>query len=79
MTEWIIEWFCDNTTMTKNEILKMESDNYVEKGVIDSFQFLGLIADIENFYEISFTEEDLMDENIFTMKGLAEIISRIVG
>lgn len=69
--DWLLAWFLENVDTA------METkwdNNYVEIGIIDSFQFLGLVADVENFFGITFAEEDLMDEAILTARGIAEKI-----
>lgn len=76
---WLITWFSENTEAVVETLQQTWNSNYVEQGLIDSFQFLGLIADVENSFGFSFTEEDLTDGAILTLKGLAEKIDRLTG
>lgn len=70
---WIKEWFVNNSQGTEIEFVGTQ--NYIESGWIDSFQFLELISDIEEHFGISFSDDDFAKEEILTMDGLVKIIS----
>ena len=51
-----------------------EDFNYVDSGVIDSFEILSFIMEIQNEVEIKLTPEDLQEERIKTVGGIASMI-----
>ena len=52
----------------------IEDFNYVDSGVIDSFEILSFIMEIQNEFEIKLTPEDLQEERIKTIGGIAGMI-----
>lgn len=57
------------------DFLGKDLSNYLEEdlihtGIVDSFGFTQLLLYIEEEFGISFSEEDMEDRNIKTLKGL---------
>ncbi|MBI5227916.1 hypothetical protein HY988_04985 [Candidatus Micrarchaeota archaeon] len=73
---WLIEWFLKNTSLTRNQIETKTSDNYFDKGWIDSFKFISLVSDIETIFNINFLNDDFQDRSFSSIEGLALIIKR---
>ena len=73
---WIIDWFDNNTEAELNEILDSFGSNYFEMGFIDSFKFMTLVSNIEEYFDIEFSNEEFQDRKFATMNGLMEIIVR---
>ena len=69
---WIIDWFEKKSDVPSVDI--DENKNYVESGWIDSFQFLDLIREVEEEFEVSFSDDDFSKEELLTIKGIIEII-----
>ncbi|WPM32357.1 phosphopantetheine-binding protein [Hydrogenobacter sp. T-2] len=62
------------------DFLGKDLSNYLEEdlihtGIVDSFGFTQLLLYIEEEFGISFSEEDMEDRNIKTLKGLVEKIT----
>ena len=70
---WITEWFVSNANYEK-ELQKKNRINYIENGLIDSFGFIQLIADIEEEFGFSFSDEDFEKEETFFIEGLIQVI-----
>ena len=52
----------------------VEDFNYIDSGVIDSFEILSFIMEIQNEFEIKLTPEDLQEDRIKTVGGIASMI-----
>ena len=53
-------------------------ENYVESGVIDSFDLIVFIESIEDNYHIKFNNREFQDRRFVIVSGLAEIIDEKV-
>lgn len=74
--EFIINWFVEKSTMSKEELEKNLDVNYFEQGLIDSFAFLELITACENEFGVIFSDEDFENDDIFTVSGLISILEK---
>ncbi len=54
------------------------NENYIESGVIDSYDLIMFVDDIENHYGFRFTSSEFQDSRFVTVSGLAEIIDEKV-
>lgn len=57
--------------MSDRALLPLE---YLDKGLIDSFQFVEMITKLEENFGIKFSAAELTSERFRTLKGVAEII-----
>ena len=73
--DFIIGWFAENSTLSREELEKDLTINYIETGVIDSFGFLDLISACEEKLGITFSDDDFSNDKIFTIAGLIDIIT----
>ena len=71
---WIIGWFVQNSDVLENEIQKNVTINYLEKGWIDSFSFVTLITNIEEKFDIRFSNDEFQDRSFATIDGITAII-----
>ena len=74
---WIVEWFKENTELKDDEI--GVHDNYFEKGWIDSFKFISFITNIEERFDIRFSNDEFQDRSFSTIEGIVEIIRRKIN
>ena len=51
-----------------------DKTDLILKGIIDSMQVIELIMHLEKEYEVEFTEDDLLDNSISSVDGLACLI-----
>lgn len=77
--EWLVEWFVENGTVTKEILLENMDSNYFNAGFIDSFTFISLIGDLEDEYDVEFDNDQFLDREFATINGLADIIVKLVG
>jgi len=71
---WIIEWFNKNSHIEKDVIKNNITENYLEKGWVDSLNFITFINDIENEFNIRFSNDEFQNRKFSTITGLTEII-----
>lgn len=76
--KWIIDWFEQNTSIQKDEIIKNLDENYLEFGWIDSLKFISFITNIEEKFKIRFSNDSFQDRDFSTITGLSKIVSGYV-
>jgi len=76
---WTIEWFIKNTDAEKSEILEKLSENYFLEGWIDSLKFILFISEIEDEFQISFSNDEFQNRKFATINGIIEIIKERVN
>lgn len=72
--KWLIDWFDDNSSVSRDTIVEETDTDYLESGWIDSMAFIKLISDIEEEYEIEFENDEFQDRSFATLDGLSEMI-----
>ena len=70
--EWIIRTL---SSMASHQVTLEVDDNYLEKGVIDSFGLMEFIEEIEKNFSIQFSNSEFSDRRFVTISGLTEIIT----
>lgn len=70
--KWIQEWFLENSNVNEEDY--DVNENYIEQGWIDSFQFLDLISEVEEHFNIAFSDEDFEKIELLTAKGMEQIV-----
>ena len=74
--KWLKIWFSQRSERT--ELPKgIETKNYFEVGLIDSFGIIELIEAIESEFNINFKEDNFQDRRFSTIQGLAKIIEEL--
>ena len=69
----ILEFFRSKLPNHKDdEILKI---NYIDEKTLDSISIIQMIAEFENYFEISFTQEDIQSDSFRTVSGLISLIN----
>ena len=76
--EWILNWFESNTEVSRAELEENIDNNYFDREYIDSFQFISLIADIEEEFDISFDNDQFEDRSFSTVSGLIKIVEGLL-
>lgn len=71
--EWVINWFVNSANCEREKVEENFEQNYIEVGLVDSFGFLQLIADIEEMGTI-LSDKDFENEALFTINGLIAIL-----
>ena len=68
---WLQTWFQEHGQAIQPDV----NDNFFDIGAIDSLGLIELIEDIEQAFEITFTQEDFLDRRFSSITGLAEILA----
>jgi acyl carrier protein len=71
---WMFNWFGKNSHLNSEIFTQHTYDNFLEKGWIDSLKFISLVTDIENSFNIKFSNTDFEKEIFPTIDGLVSII-----
>lgn len=71
---WIVDWFDTNTDAEKNELIENMNENYFLKGWIDSFKFISFISDIEENFNINFSNNEFQNRTFATISGISKIV-----
>jgi acyl carrier protein len=71
----IRKFIIENFILEKDKYLS-DRDSLLENGVIDSTGVLELVAYIEENYQISVKDEELIPENLDSIRNIAEFIER---
>ncbi|MBP1715435.1 MAG: acyl carrier protein [Deltaproteobacteria bacterium] len=71
----IREFINDNFLFGKNEDLQ-EDTSFLESGIIDSTGILELIAFLEEKYGITVDDEEIVPENLDSLKNLGAFLER---
>ncbi len=58
------------------ELLKV---SYLDEGYIDSFGMIQMILGLEEEFNIKFSEEELLSQEIKTVKGLVNLVKEKMG
>ena len=74
LENWIIKWFEENTDAEKNEIVKNLDENYFLKSWMDSLKFISFISDIEEKFNITFSNNEFQNRSFATINGISKII-----
>lgn len=64
-------------TSIKSDDSFLSSENFIEDGLIDSFDLVMLITEIEKKFEITISGEDMTPENFSNIKNICNLIERI--
>ena len=72
--EWLINWFSSHSSLSVNELEASSKEDYLKKGIIDSFSFVMMISDIDDEFDVAFTNDDFLDPRFSNIDGLATMI-----
>jgi len=73
--EEVLRFIRENFVLDEAEKLQ-ENDSLLEKGIIDSTGVLELVSFIEEKYNITVEDEELIPENLDSINRIAEFIKR---
>lgn len=54
------------------------ADRLVDNGIIDSFDIITIIAEVDNAYGVSIPAEEIMPENFDSAKTLFALVTRLL-
>jgi acyl carrier protein len=53
------------------------SDDFIEDGLLDSFDLVRLVAELDEIYTISIDGEDILPENFSSIENIINLIQKI--
>ena len=62
-----------------DEINSFEGDNLFEAGLLDSFQVLDLVAEIENAFDIEIDAKYVIEENFKSKNAMIALVKSLLG
>lgn len=76
MKDLLLKILCDVTegAYSREELL---SDDYEDKGMLDSLQIVELVVELENVFGIEINDEDLSIENMKSFQTIINLIQRL--
>ena len=75
MVETILEVLAE----INEEIIDYDGDNLIEDGIIDSFQVMDLVNDLEDALDIEIDAKYVVEENFRTKETIIELIEMIMN
>lgn len=57
----------------------IEKINYVEKGYMDSLGLIQFIGELEDEFDIEFSDEEMMDDSFRVVGSLIDLVTKKVG
>jgi len=75
ITIWLSNWLKDNSNLEAEIIQQKLTTNYLDEHWIDSFKFIKFITEVEEYFDITFGNDEFQNRNFSTIAGLAEIIN----
>ena len=76
---WVIDWFVKNSDQEKSIVEQNFQDDYLQNHWIDSLKFIELISDVEEHYDIRFSNTDFQDRSFSTGNGLIKAIEEKIN
>lgn len=73
VVEWLVDWFALHGRLKRR--VESTTENYLEKGWLDSFGIVELLTDVESQFGVRFNEDFFSDPRFPTVDGLGELIS----
>ena len=52
------------------------SEDFIEDGIIDSFQIVELVGELEEVFDIDISGDDILPENFVNLAAICELISK---
>ena len=77
MREWLIRWFVARTKIGKPELetpQRVYNTDYFFAGWLSSMEVVEFVTEVEQYFNMQFTDRDLQDPRFTTIAGLTELI-----
>jgi acyl carrier protein len=72
---WVLGWFEERHGISAGTPAERLQLDYFQSGLLDSFETMELVAEIESRFEIRFSAEQFQDRRFTTLGGLAQMIA----
>ncbi len=77
VTKWIVAYLVKNCGANEVEVQANLDANYFTANLIDSFQFINMISEIEEDFDVEFDNDQFEDRSFSTVNGLSKIIEEM--
>ena len=74
VSQWLCEWFLSRRKF-KGTSSQLLATNYFETGLLTSLEVIEFVSDIENQFDVQFSDQDFQDPRFGTVAGLAELVA----
>ena len=74
MEEKVLEILSDN----KEEIMHYEGNNMFAEGIINSFELLSIIGDLEDEFDIEIDAKYVVEKNFANKEAIVDLVKRIL-
>jgi acyl carrier protein len=71
---WLTGWFVARAKIRKNAPETLRVTNYFDAGWLTSMEVVEFVTEIEQRFDLQFSERDLQDQRFVTIAGLADLI-----
>lgn len=72
--EWLTDWFLNRTKVGKQPREALLSVDYFEAGWLTSMEVVEFITEIEQHFDVQFSDRDMQDARFVSIAGLTELI-----
>ena len=72
----IREFIKENFMVTEDDIKEGDTTSFLESGIVDSTGILEIVEFIEEEFEISVDDDELIPENLDSIENLTNFVSR---
>lgn len=77
MLDFLRAWFTKKHDLSSYDDQTLLDVKYFDEGWIDSVEIMNLIMDLEEEFQVRFTELHFQDQRIFSISGLVEIVEEM--
>lgn len=74
ITIFICDFFEKRGKLT-GDVVEFTNRNFLEEKILDSIEFITLISEIEEHYNILFSQEEMQSPEFGSVKGIALLVS----
>jgi acyl carrier protein len=71
---WLSSWFASKARSKPRDIVLCGDVDYFEAGWLTSMEVVEFVMEIEQYFNMQFSEQNLQDVRFVTIDGLAELI-----
>lgn len=61
------------------DIITYDGDNMIEDGIIDSFEIIGIVSDLEEEFDIEIDAEYVIAENFLNKDAIIRLMKKLIG
>lgn len=73
--EWLTQWFIENLGIEANIVEDNLNVNFFHNSWMDSFQFINFISDVEDEFDVTFSNDEFQDRNFASISGVSKSIA----